>query len=499
MQTYHQKGDSVAITFNNFSLSFPKFFKEIDRVAAGFYKLGIRKGDIVMISLPNIPQSVVATYAISKIGAIASMVHPKVPAKEFSKYVKQQKPKLILLSDMNYPKFKSECKGIKKVFCSFLTYSFFGLPHAKGYEEYIGDGSEPMFYIQSGGTSGVPKTVVLSSKSCNAMAYNLLNYLDDRFSEKTAMLSALPFFHCFGLGAGMHAPLCANMGITLLPIFSAEKATKLIEKSKITCMLAVPRMVNKLLDYSDFASDKIKTLCDVFVGGDSVSSTLKTSFNKTMTDKGLQAQLFPGYGLSESSISFLSKEDAPDDSIGKPLINIDYKLVDENLNEVGIGNVGELLLSSDQQMSYYLDDDGNLDKQKTDETLIDIDGKKYVKTGDCFKEDEQGFFYFMGRKKRLIKISGMNVFPSEIERVAKQLPYISECVAIEGKKNNKNYIKLLVEGNISDNQKKELKDYITNNLSHWNTPSSIVCIDNFYRTKLAKIDIERLQNEYQKD
>ncbi|MCQ2409017.1 MAG: acyl--CoA ligase [Clostridia bacterium] len=494
MKNYHDKGSTMALAFGNFQMDFPEFFSETEKIAKSFYKIGVRKGDVVVIALPNIPQCVVAVYALSRIGAVASMVHPAVGKEDFSRIIKEQNPKAVLLSAINYKKFRKCCGKKKIVYCPYTVYAYLGLPRGKEFEPYTGDGSDPMFYLQSGGTMGVPKTVVLSSKSCNAMAYNLLFYLDDRFSEKTCMLSALPMFHTLGLGAGMHAPLCASMPIVLQPKFDAVRTTELIEKYNCTCMLAVPRMVDKLLNFTGFTSQMTKSLQDVFVGGDALSPKTQIKFKEMMEKGNLQAKLYPGYGLTESSICFLSKGNAPYGSIGKPLFSIEYMIVDENEKPVNQGEIGELYIASDQAMVGYLND-----AEATDMVLTEIDGKKYVRTGDYFKEDENGFLFYEGRKKRLIKISGMNVFPTEIENTAKELPFVGECAAIEYIKDNKNHTRLLVEGQLTDEEKQKIIVHIASKLSHWSIPHDVVCLDRFYRTKIGKIDIKRLQDEYQKD
>lgn len=494
MRDYHQKSNSTAITYRSSKFSFERFFKEIEKVAASFYKLGIRKGDIVINALPNIPQSVVSVYALSKIGAIASMVHPKISEDEFEKIVLEQSPKAVLLSNINYLSFGSKCGDSKKILCSYLSYDYIGLPRGKEYVEYNADGSEPMFYMQSGGTAGKPKTIILSHRAANAMSYNLLNYLDDKFDEKRVMLTALPMFHCFGLCAGVHASLCSNMGIVLLPQFSSKAAIACIKKSGVTTMLAVPRMVTKLLDSEDFCKGNIDTLEDLYLGGDSVREEMVSKFNAKMKSEGLKATLSPGYGLSEAVISVLTKGQTPKGSIGKPLVNVECIVVDDDLNELPNNEVGELLIASDQIMSGYLNDE-----KATKETLVSLNNKTYVKTGDYFKKDDEGFLYYMGRKKRLIKISGMNVFPSEIERIAKELDFVKECVAIELVISFKSFIRLLVEGNITEEQKEEVLAYIESKMSHWSVPKDVVCVEKFPLTRLGKIDVEKLSNEYSKD
>ena len=116
MKTYHQKGDTLAVARGGGKMNFPRFFKEVDRVAGGLYALGIKAGDVVMLALPNIVQSVVATYAISRIGAIASMIHPLLSADEFEAAVVKQKPKAVFLSYINRSAFSARCGGAKRIF-----------------------------------------------------------------------------------------------------------------------------------------------------------------------------------------------------------------------------------------------------------------------------------------------------------------------------------------------------------------------------------------------
>ena len=105
----------------------------------------------------------------------------------------------------------------------------------------------------------------------------------------------------------------------------------------------------------------------------------------------------------------------------------------------------------------------------------------------------------MGRKKRLIKISGVNVFPTEIERVAKELDFVKECACIEYRVGAKPFIKIVVEGNLTPQQKQEIIAHIARRMSHWNVPRCVECKDVFPRTKIGKIDIKGLENEFGKD
>lgn len=495
MRAYRDKNDSIAIVRGAFKMRFGKFFKEIDRVAAGLYKLGVRKGDTVMLALPNIMQAVIAVYALSRIGAVASMIHPKLSADEFAVAVEKQKPKAVFLSDINFCEFYPKKGDAKCVLCHFLFYDYIGLPVAKKFEPYDGDGEEIMFYMQSGGTSGEPKTVMLSSRAVNAMAGNLLQYLYDKFGEKNAMLVVLPLFHGFGLCVGMHASICTNMRAVLMPRFNVKSATRVIARNRVTTVLAVPRMISKLLAYEKFSGSNVSSLEDVFVGGDLVGDELVEAFENRMKESGGKAKLSPGYGLSETcSVCVVTKGDFVSGSVGRPIQGMSAKIVNDNLQEVPIGEIGELILHGDQMMSGYYKD-----KKATDEAIVEIDGKKWLRTGDLLKTDADGNLYFLGRKKRLIKISGINVFPSEIERVAKELSFVKDCVCIEYRVQNKPFIKLLVEGDITDAQKQKVIAHIAKRMSHWNIPKVVECVREFPRTKIGKTDIGELINEYSKN
>ncbi|MDE6302051.1 MAG: acyl--CoA ligase, partial [Clostridia bacterium] len=344
------------------------------------------------------------------------------------------------------------------------------------------------------GTFGEPKTIVLSSRASNAMAGNLLNYLDDKFNENNKMLVVLPMFHGYGLCVGVHASMCANMAVVLMPRFDVKKATRTIAKNKVTTVIAVPRMISKLLAYDKFSGKNIESLQDVFVGGDAVSDDLYTQFAERMKQCGGTGVLSPGYGLTETvTVCTLTKGGFVAGSVGTPILGAEARIVDEELNEVPVGESGELLIGGDQLFSGYLGDE-----EGTARTLVRIDGRNWVRTGDLFKTDEQGRLYYLGRIKRLIKISGMNVFPSEIERVARELDFIDECAAVQYTKDGKPFIRLLVEGSITDAQKKAVVAHIAKRMSHWNVPSSVVCVSEFPRTKMSKIDVLKLQEDYGK-
>lgn len=487
MLDYAPKHNECAVARGNFSASPERLNREIQRVAGGLYKLGVRQGDVVMSALPNIEQAVSLLYATTLLGAVFAPVHPLIAEKEFEKEVAIQKPKVLAISAVNSMRFSKHKGRAKVIYCPYCFHGFLGLPYSKEYVEYTGDGSIPALHMHSGGTSGVPKTVVLSHQNANALVDNLFQSIPHKFDKNDSMLVTLPLFHGFGLIVGVHAVLSADMKAVLLSKFSGKSALKELAKHKITTMIAIPRMLSKFLATKGFEGDKVSSLVHVFVGGDTLDKRLATEFNQIMKNAGATAVAQQGYGLTEiGSVCVLSSKDDEVGTVGKPLKNIEAIIVDDNDNLVADGEKGELLLCGNQTMIGYLGAE--------DTGFLHLDGKKYLRTGDIFaKEGDNLVFY--GRKKRLIKIFGMNVFPNEIERVAKEIDYVKNCGAFERVVSGKTQIELVVEGQITDKQKEEIRDYIGRNLSHWHIPRLIRCIEKIPYTAIGKIDYKSLHDE----
>ena len=492
MRDYRAKNKrTVAFVRGRKKTAYGRFFRRVDRVAGGLAALGVKKGDVVMIATPTIQQGVTAFYAVSRLGAIASMIHPLMERGEFDEAVREQRPKVVFLSDINYKKLGKGLKDVKKVLCPFLMDVFVGLPGNAGFTPCESDGSEPAVYMRSGGTSGVAKTVVLSAAAVNALPDNLFRtLLNNDFGEEDRMLVALPMFHGFGLLVGIHAAMSTSMAPVLVPVFNVRKVIKAIAANGVTTMIAVPRMIAKLLSSREFAGENVVGLRNVYVGGDTVDAELENAFDRRMKEAGAKCFMSPGYGLTETgSVSVLSPVKVGGAAVGKPLDGMECRIVDEDCREVPFGDVGELWLAGNQLMLGYLDD-----PEGTAEAFAEADGKKWVRTGDYFRYLPDGTLFFMGRKKRLIKISGMNVYPVEIERVASELPYVTACAAAEVRDNDKPYIALFVEGDLTEEQKKEIKKRIVYKLSRWHEPKFVICMKELPRTNVGKTDYKRLND-----
>ena len=423
-------------------------------------------------------------YASSIIGAVVYELHPKIGIEHFQNEIKLIKPKMVLLSEINYGKLKNYSLNTKIVYCPYGAYGFIGLTNKKADISNIEvKGEDKAIIMHSGGTSGAQKTLVLSHSALNNMVYNLLNSLNNKFTCEDTMLTAIPLFHGFGLGVGVHAGMCGNMKVALLPAFTAKKAVNIIKNNKSVVLIAIPRLLEKMLKEEAF-KDVAPNIKDLFVGGDSIDSTLINKADKLLTNTRISV----GYGLSEtSSVCTLQRDVFVEGSIGRALLNVDIKVVDKNLKDVPQGEIGELLVSSAQNMIGYISDNG-IDKS----SFVTIDNKEYVKTGDLVKEDGNHNLFFMGRVKRLIKISGINVFPTEIERVVKESGIVSDCVAFRDELDGKVIISLAVEQELSQKERETIQSIVRDKLSKWSVPTKFIKVDNISTTELGKTNYSKL-------
>ena len=439
----------MALYYEGKKISFKTLLKRIDKTAnVLFYELGIRKNDVVVISQPNIPETIVLFYAVNKIGATSNLIHPFTPfnqvkaimdktntkvaflfeqriAKEVERYrdiadkvyvtrIEDDLPffkKLYYHTFMNFRIRKKLGKLPPRFKFSGFKYTYRLKTNKQGHVEAEFDKKRCSVLLHSGSTTGKPKTICLSDYAFNFIAEHSDSFMALPKEELRGhkMLSVLPSFHGFGLCMTMHAPLANGFSSILVPKFKADKVAKVMNKTKLTCMCGVPTIYEKLLMEPRFVKSKnLKNLHCCFCGGDSMPSDLLNNFNKTMQDAGSNCQLFQGYGLTEAiAVNCVNTFNAhKDGSLGKAMPEATFKIVDEKGHEVPRGEIGEIIFKSGALMLGYYQDE-----EATKNCLID----GYLYTGDLGYMDKEDFIFFKTRKKRVVKVSGVGVFPSEVE------------------------------------------------------------------------------------
>ena len=526
---------SLAIYYEGKKISFKTLLKRIDDTADILYhQLGVRQNDVIVIAQPNIPETIVLYYAINKIGATSNLIHPFTPfnqvkaimnhthtkyaflfeqriAKEVERYreiadrvfVTRIEDDLPLLKKMYYHTFMNFRirKKLGKLPSRFkfdgFNYTYQLKPANKPVPEAEFDSKRCSVLLHSGSTTGKPKTICLSDNAFNFIAYHSDSFMalprDKLRGHK--MLSVLPSFHGFGLCMTMHAPLVNGFSSILVPKFKADKVAKVMNKIKFTSICGVPTIFEKLLKEPAFVKSKnLKHLHCCFCGGDSMPQTLEKDFNEAMEKAGSKCRLFQGYGLTEAiAVNCVNTFDAHrSGSLGKAMPESIFKVVNENNQEVKPGEIGEIIFKSGAIMLGYYQDE-----EATKNCLID----GFLHTGDLGYIDADGFIFFKQRKKRVVKVSGVAVFPSEVEQLIESMPEVSACAAIHiPDKKLISALKVFVVAKYFDEtaMKDKILETCRKYLIRWSVPTEIEFRKELPLTMLGKVDFRKLQEEEDK-
>lgn len=509
-----------------------EFLEDVNSLAYYFQNvLKIGRGDCFTVFTPTNVESITAFYALNKIGAIVNFVHPLLPTEALKESMEESDSKGVMIMDLlakNHVKTLNE-SGVPVIICRNSDYAskikkpvtrlgegtvtalYPKLKNRTEYETIVNryrgksvegiknNGLDTAVYLNGGGTTGKSKTIKLSSKAINENVH-CLGYIDHIIDPgEEGEIIILPFFHAFGLVVAMHMTMCNAARIIPMMKFNAKRVVRLYKENRISGIIGIPNMFKKLYHTKGFDGPQLSNTRMMFVGGDDCSTAFINKFNDMLEKNGTTARLRQGYGLTEvgsvccANTNWVYKEG----SVGKPLEGVEMQIWDDEGNELPDGQVGEICISGPTIMQGYLVKGG-----KPDEGLYYKDGKAWVRSGDLGYKDDDGFFYFSGRKKRIIIISGYNVYPVDIENLMDTLPFIRESCAVEGySSEGKPLVKLYVRlfSPASDKQKEDYKKIITKtceqNLSKFSVPHEIIFRQDLPHTPLEKIDFMKLSEE----
>ena len=495
---------SPALIFYHHHISWTKFISRVNQFAHGLKNDGVKKGDVVTLLLPNIPEGIYLIYAVSQIGAILNPLHPLLPKEEIIRTIGETKSKILFCLNSRYDEFKDldglvydvtpahELPAFKRLFarqgpCQHEC-PYYACDELHDFEPME---HEDAVYMNSGGTTGVPKIVRLSSFAINSLIANAPWIVGD-VKDTSGMLCVMPIFHGFGLAVGVHFALGLGYRAVLMPKFSRKDAVRSLAKKEYSVLIGIPIFYEKLLRYPGFAGKKLRNLDVAFVGGDFLNPTLTERFNQRMVEGGSKCRLYEGYGLTETVSLFSVNTPFVQEqgSVGQPMPNVSCRVLDEHFKDVKPGENGELFCTGDTLMNGYLNAEAK---------FYELDGKKYVATGDSVHLSKDGFIYFNQRIKRIIKVSGIPIFPHEVESIVGELPIIYETVAIgvDDVKHGqllKLYIVLNKHYNGSvESAEQEIRDVIKSKVGIYANPKEIVFLEKMPHTSVGKIDVKQLQ------
>ncbi len=522
--------EAVAIDYFGKKYTYKKMTEEIERISNAYYKIGVRKGDIVTILMPNIPEAVISIYALNRLGAVSNIVHPLSAQEEIKNYLVSCKCKFLLCFDKCIEKIENilEETYLEKIVVADASCSMpqplktmynlrekYSLPKDEKYilwksflynvnvksPEYFPkakENEEVSIILHSGGTTGTPKDIMLSNKNFNAFGIqSVLTLRDVNVGDK--ILGVLPIFHGFGLGVCVHVCFCFGACSVLIPLFNAKKFGNILKKHKPTMIFGVPTLYEALLNAKGIENLDFSFLKYAVSGGDTLPESLENKVNAFFSQHNSQVCICEGYGMTEGLAALsLSVNDAyKSGTIGKPLIGNEMCVVEpETTNVLGHNQDGELCVSGPTIMIGYRNNE-----EETKRVLKKHpDGKIWLHTGDMASVDENGIVTYKLRIKRMIVSSGYNVYPTYIEKTIEELPEVSKCVAVaiphSYKKEVAKAFIILEKGYVADSfTLDKIKKYCKKKLASYSVPQEFEFVKEFSKTPFGKIDYIKLINK----
>ena len=496
-------------------------YRQIKELSDGFASnirdLGIRKGDRVVVLLPNSPQFLIAYYGLLKAGAVVVPLNPLSAERELEFYFTDSEAEAVIALPLFLNKVmplrgKTPLRHI--IYSRLADFLPFPLNLAQGFQEYrymrgldrtalldfkrmLKQAPQPGWQpqpvephemavlIYSGGTTGIAKGIMLSHFSlvANAHQVNAWGHLTD----EQGVMAVLPLFHGFGMSVTMNAAVLAGGEIFLVPRFKAKEVAKSIQKYKPSFFIGVPTMFVQLSNLPDIHQYDFRSLRGTFVGAAPLTRAIKEDF-----EKKTGGRMIEGYGLTEAVTAIMANPYQGMHklgSIGIPFPDVDVKIASlDDGRDLAPGELGEIVLRSPTVMLGYY--------KKAEETRNTVPDD-WLHTGDIGYVDEDGYFYITDRKKDLIIVGGFNVFPREIDELIYQHPKVKEGIAVglpDPRKGErvKAYV-VLKEGETATEE--EFIAYFKERLTPYKVPSEVEFRADLPKSMIGKILRRALREE----
>lgn len=443
--------DQVAMSYFGTNLTFKEFDGLVDKFAEALQDLGVKKGDRVGIYMPNIPQFPIAYYGALRIGAIVVALSPLYKEMEIGHILKDSGAQILVAWDHLYPyvqavknetkltniittsvrdylppilRLLSPLKGVKSYACPGALDMKTLLAKYRGQPKPVEVKPKDVALLQyTGGTTGIPKGAMLTHYNLVANVEQVMQWGQLRPGEDVH-LSALPFFHIFGMTTGMNSPIYTKSKMILVPdARDIPGIVKTIEKEKPTIFCGVPTLYIALINLPDIQKRNMRSVRLCISGASALPVEVQRKF-EALTG----GRLVEGYGLTETSpVTHCNPLDDPQKNhpgtIGIPVSDTEAKVVDIDSGERDLppGEAGELVIRGPQIMMGYWN--------KPDDNKISLRSGWFY-TGDIASMDPDGYFRIVDRKKDMIDVSGYKVWPREVEERLFEHPAVREAAVI---------------------------------------------------------------------
>ncbi len=458
--------NKLALVFMGQTWTYAQLLNQAEKIASALRKMGVQKGDRVVLDMQNCPQLVITHFAILRLDAVVVPVNPMNRMEELKHYILDPDTKVAVTTADLAPELAAASNSLEKdqrlkhllvtqftdvfdaakvgpdelpaAWIDWLT-SIHALPNLDGGQVHAwptalqGDidlgpvtalPEDLAVLPYTSGTTGLPKGCMHTHGTImhNAMASGI--WAAGTPENKT--LCVVPMFHITGMVSVMHASIFIGATLVLMPRWDRDLAGRLISKWKITHWTNIPTMVIDLLGSPNMSQFDLSSLVNIGGGGAAMPEAVA---QRLLDQFGLK--YIEGYGLTETAApSHTNPADAPKKQcLGIPFMSVDSRVVDpETLVELPQGESGEIVMSGPQVFKGYWKR-----PDATASAFFERDGKSFFRSGDMGRIDEEGYFFMTDRLKRMINASGFKVWPAEVEALMFKHPAIQEACIISTK------------------------------------------------------------------
>ncbi len=525
--------NNTALRYFDRKISFGEMFNNIEMTAKAFTAAGIKQGDIVVMATVTTPETIYAVYALNRLGAVANMIDPRTSVEGIKEYITEVDAKYVLCIDVAYPKIEKAIDGttVEKIIIASPADS---LPQPKKFLFNMLNklkGSTPRFgsncitwsdmlsagksvtytaaayqpnaccvIEHTGGTTGLPKGVMLTNDNFNSAAEQIKNS-PLRLERQDKFLNIMPPFIAYGMVLGIHIALTHGWESIIIPKFDPKDFANLILKYHPAGIMGVPTYFEGLMDEPKIKGKDLSCIKVVLVGGDKALVEFEKKVNAFFAEHNANIHLSKGYSMTEASATatFAFEEINKPGSAGIPFAQtIVAAFEPETDKELHFGESGEMCICTPTMMTGYYG------KQEETDRIIKkhSDGRMWIHSGDLGYVDEDGCIYINGRLKRMIiRYDGFKVFPPFIEDVVSTHKAIDTCCAVgtPDKEHVQGYLPIVFavpkEECDMDVLKKELFDLCQKELPEYVQPVDFVFIDKMPLTPIGKVDYRALEKE----
>ena len=521
-----------ALHYYGTNLSYGEFFDRIEHCAKSFAALGIKPGEMVSFLSVSIPETVVALYALNKLGATANMIDPRMDVDTIRDRVIESNSRIFITLDLAFPKIRRIREAIAQelIIVQSPTRS---LPPLKRmiknmiskttvtYEEdviswddflakgkgvtakeapYVGDAVVAITY--TGGTTGTPKGVMMTNDSMNAVAINF-RYCGIYYRRSDRFLGIIPIFSAYGLVCGLHMPLALGLTMVLIPNFQPQTMGKLVMQFRPQHMVSVPAFYEILMESREVKGKDLSFLITLGSGGDTMNEGLENKLKTFLLEHNIQYPLAQGYGMSEISAaaSFCVNDIYKSGSAGVPSVVTTVGIFKPGTaEELGFNEPGEICISGPTLMKGYF-----LRPEETQKVMWrHPDGQMWIHSGDIGYLDEDGFLFVQGRVKRMItRFDGHKIFPVSIESLVTEHPLVRNCcvIGVADRAHGQGHHPLVLV-TLEDCDKytvcREIFDICNAQLEERGRPVGVIAVDDIPLTGMGKNDYRALEKIYGK-